>query len=438
MVRTFADFLKHVRLLAVASALLFCLPTFSRAQVAFSSSELDTLVSNIALYPDPLLVHVLAASTYGEQLPPANTWAQAHSSLKGEQLSAELERANLPYDPSVLALIPFPKVLAMMCKYGSWTDQLGDAVARQKEDVFAAVQRLRTAAYNHGHLVSDDRVKVAQDEGITIMPVRTEYIYVPVYNPRVVYYVDAAGFVRISYGPGIWLGGYFGEWGWGSCWFDWGARMMYVRDTRWYAHRHIPRYPHHYRPAPRPHHRPVGPDLNARGHRNAAAWTQQSGGPVAKATADTRRHVQPNDKWSAPSERNRNVSRDVPSRNVPRTGNAPAAADPYKLPPRETSTHKVSNRDEFVRDIPSDDDGGSRNAPVRDDPRYDFRNDRRVDTQSSPSGFGGFRNGRNDSRNGSYVNPPPPPPPSSQQNVHRFNDDRGGGRHDGGFGARRR
>lgn len=235
--------------------LLLCLAlltTYANAARNFTSSELDTLVSTIALYPDPLLVHVLTASTYGEQIPGANAWSQEHKNLTGEELASAMERANLPYDPSVQALIPFPTVLETMAKYRTWCDQLGDAVSVQKEDVMDAVQRLRTLAYDHGQLKTNEQVRVEKGNTIVIEPVRTEYVYVPVYNPRVVYYVYADDYPSIRYHHRGWLGSWFGEWGWGSCWFEWDSHFIYVRDYRWYHHRPIPRHPRRYSPPPRP------------------------------------------------------------------------------------------------------------------------------------------------------------------------------------------
>lgn len=251
----------------VIAVLSLCLPMSSRAagtnsSVQFSSSELDTLVSTIALYPDPLLVHVLTASTFGDQIPSANAWAQSHKHLSGEALATEMETANLSYDPSVQALIPFPTVLATMAKYRAWSDQLGDAVSTQKEQVLDAVQRMRQTAYRRGHLQSNEQTRVTAGATIIIEPVRTEYVYVPVYNPRVVYYVDANGYTAVRYGHGVWLNHWYGEWGWGSCWFDWDSHFIYVRDYRWYPHRPIPRHPRHYNPPPRPH-RPL-PTMDSR------------------------------------------------------------------------------------------------------------------------------------------------------------------------------
>lgn len=265
--------------LVAVLAVLFCLPGIAKAQGNFTPSELDTLVANIALYPDPLLVQVLAASTYGEQIHPAAKWAEAHRHLKGRELSASLERANLPYDASVQALIPFPQVLTMMDRYPAWTDQLGDAVAMQKDDVMASIQRLRRTASKYGHLRSDERVKVSNGDNITITPVRTEYVYVPVYNPYYVYYRYYDGYVRITYGPEVWTGG-FGYWGWGTCWFDWNMHVIYVHDRHWRPHRHYPRHPPRYAPPPpprryddRPHHAAPPP---RRGHDVGPAMGQSS------------------------------------------------------------------------------------------------------------------------------------------------------------------
>jgi hypothetical protein len=263
---------RKIRGILILASALFCMPSLGMAQ-EFTPSELDTLVANIALYPDPLLVQVLAASTYSEQIAPANTWAQSHRHLSGKDLSNAMAWAKLPYDASVQALIPFPTVLAMMAKYPAWTDQLGDAVIMQKDEVMAAIQRLRHSARDYGHLVSDDRIKVSNGDNITILPVRTEYVYIPVYNPYVVYYRRADGYVRVTYGPGIWIGD-FTYWGWGSCWFDWGPRIIYVHDRHWRAPRRH-HHPHRYAPPPprKPRH-DVGPNLGGKHNPPPRSQTQ--------------------------------------------------------------------------------------------------------------------------------------------------------------------
>ena len=233
-------------------AVILCLPTAARANDKFTPAELDTLVSTIALYPDPLLVQVLAASVHGDEIPGAADWANQHKHLKGTPLAEEIKKQDLPYDESVQALIPFPTVLSTMAKYQVWTDQLGDAVAAQKEDVMDAVQRMRKAAYDHGHLQSNEQVKIIKEKTIIIEPVRREYVYVPMYNPHVVYYVYSNGYPGLRYRTGVWIGSYYDYWGWGTSRFEWDTHIIYVHDYRWHHRRPIPR--HHYHKPPPPRH----------------------------------------------------------------------------------------------------------------------------------------------------------------------------------------
>jgi hypothetical protein len=79
-----------------------------------SPQQLDPLVSRIALYPDSLLVQVLTASTFPDQIPEAANWADQHAYLHGDALANAIQEDNLQWDPSVLALVPFPSVLDMM------------------------------------------------------------------------------------------------------------------------------------------------------------------------------------------------------------------------------------------------------------------------------------------------------------------------------------
>lgn len=240
-----------------ATAAILCLPATTFANEQFSPAELDTLVSTIALYPDPLLVQVLAASVHGDEIPGASDWANQHKHLKGQELADRIKLEELPYDESVQALIPFPTVLATMAKYQVWTDQLGDAVATQKEAVMDAVQRMRTSALNHGHLQSNEQVKVIKEKTIIIEPVQKEYVYVPVYNPHIVYYTYSRGYPGLTYRSGVWIGTYYDPWGWNTSRFEWDTHLIYVHDYRWYHNRPRP-HRHHYAPPPR-HHNPPPP-----------------------------------------------------------------------------------------------------------------------------------------------------------------------------------
>ena len=362
----------YSRLLNVLVALVLCFSASSFAQANYSTSELDTLVANIALYPDPLLVQVLDASTYGNQIPAAAIWAESHKNMKGETLASAIEEANLPYDPSVIALLPFPSVLSMMDKYRTWTDQLGDAVTNQKEEVMEAVQRMRQKAYDYGHLKTNEQVKVEAGDNITIYPVQKEYVYVPVYNPRVIYYVRYDGYTRVYYGQGVWLGTWFGEWGWGSCWIDWGPRVIYVRNTRWYAHRPIPRHPRRYRP---PHHFNSPPPRKAAPARVAPApATRVAPAPAARmSTAPAPRAAAP-----APAARVAPAPRvmTVPAQSYTYPSASPSPAARRPLP----ASGGIEPERLPSRYVDSDDDNSRRN----DNRRYESRSQSGSGTQPAP------------------------------------------------------
>ena len=222
-------------------ALVLAFPLMANTQSRYTPSELDTLVATIALYPDP-------ASVYVEDIPRASAFATANRHLKGDDLASAIERAELEYDESVIALIPFPEVLRKMSKYATWTKQLGEAVDMQKADVMDAVQRMRRVAHKNGYLNSDDKVAVTVDDNVTIQPVREEYVYVPEYDPRVVYYVVSDGRFRVRYVNGVWTGAGLVYWGWDPFYYDWVHRRPHYR----HPHRYAPPPRHRVRPRPAP------------------------------------------------------------------------------------------------------------------------------------------------------------------------------------------
>jgi len=210
-----------------------------------SSQELQQLVAPIALYPDALVAQVLAASTYPTEIVEADRWMQSHSDLKGEQLAAEVDKQ--PWDPSVKALTQFPSVLENMDKNISWTSSLGDASANHQQEVMDAVQVMRQQARKAGHLNSNEQENVStQGNTITIEPSVPDVVYVPAYDPWLVY-----GYPIVAYpgwypvpgifygGPGLYFGagfgiGFFGGfgWGWNHWGWDWhGHRMIYNHNT---------------------------------------------------------------------------------------------------------------------------------------------------------------------------------------------------------------
>ncbi len=152
----------------------------------FSQAELDSMLAPVALYPDSVLSHVLIAATYPLEVIQAARWSREHPGLRGEDAVAAAD--GYDWDPSVQALVAFPDLLERMDEDLDWTQDLGDAFLAQEDDVIASIQYLRSEAYSKGHLRSNDRVKVVREkEYIYIEPARTRVVYVPYYDPRVVY-----------------------------------------------------------------------------------------------------------------------------------------------------------------------------------------------------------------------------------------------------------
>jgi hypothetical protein len=204
---------------------------------ALNPAELDQLVGRIALYPDPLLAHVLTASTYWDEIPEAANWANNHSYLKGEPLANAIREDNLTWDPSVLALLPFPSVLDMMAHDPAWTRQLGEAVLTHRPDVMDAVQRVRKQARKYGYLSTTPYDTVVDSGGyVEILPVNPAYIYVPMYDPAIVFFPPAPGFFvagAIHFGPAIVLGVAFAPWGWLHPYFAWDTHLIFIDRTPW-------------------------------------------------------------------------------------------------------------------------------------------------------------------------------------------------------------
>ena len=204
-------------------------------QPALTQQQIQQLVAPIALYPDPLLAQVLAASTYPLEVTLAARWVEKNPNLKGSALeSAMLQQ---PWDPSVKGLTSVPQVLSMMNEKLDWTNQLGEAFLAQPDDIQLAVQALRKQAEVTGNLKSSKEQKVSRvpapstgyagpPEYIAIEPVEPDYIYVPVYDPVLVY------------GPGYWGPAYV-PFFWHPPWwtvgpvFGFGA-ALFVGPALWY------------------------------------------------------------------------------------------------------------------------------------------------------------------------------------------------------------
>jgi hypothetical protein len=220
-------------------AVFVSVPVFAQAPPPTRApGELDQLVARIALYPDPLVAQILAGATYPDQIPDAAKWADQHHYLTGKALADAIQGDQLPWDPSVQALLPFPSVLEMMAGDMNWTTDLGNAFLAQQADVMDAVQRERRKARDYGYLRSNAQIVVGAGPYVTIMPVDPGYVVVPYYDPAVVFFAPRPGFFvggGIRFGFGISLGLFFRPWGWGPGFgrFDWGAHAVFINNARW-------------------------------------------------------------------------------------------------------------------------------------------------------------------------------------------------------------
>ena len=165
-------------------------PSPAPDQPALKPAELDALVAPIALYPDPLLANVLMASTYPLEVVRAERWVNQNKNLKGDALKAAAEKQA--WDASVKALVAAPSVLQMMSERLDWTQKLGEAFLAQEQDVMDAVQRMRARAYDRKKLVTtkEQVVSVKEEQNrqvISIEPAVPDTLYVPYYEPQVVY-----------------------------------------------------------------------------------------------------------------------------------------------------------------------------------------------------------------------------------------------------------
>jgi hypothetical protein len=224
-------------------------PSAAPAAPQLSAQELQQLVAPIALYPDALVAQILAAATYPTQIVEAERWMQRHSNLKGDELAKEVDKQD--WDPSVKALAQFPSVLENMDKNLSWTSSLGEAYADEPEDVTNAVQEMRQQAQKAGHLSSNEQEQVTtQGSTIAIEPANPEVVYVPAYDPWLVYGSPIVAYpgwypvpgifwggVGLSFGLGFGIG-YFGGfgWGWGHWGYDWHDRRAFFDHHAFVSH----------------------------------------------------------------------------------------------------------------------------------------------------------------------------------------------------------
>jgi hypothetical protein len=191
----------------------------------------------------------LAAATYPTEVVEADRWLQDHKDLQGKQLADEVDKQ--PWDSSVKALTEFPSVLGNMDKNLAWTSSLGDAYVNQQKDVMDAVQVMRKRADQAGNLKDSAQEKVSKNgDTIVVEPADPDLVYVPTYDPWIVY-GDPIGIWPGWYwypglyatGPGIFWGvgfgiGFFGGfgWGWHHWGFDWGHRTIIYNHNTYISH----------------------------------------------------------------------------------------------------------------------------------------------------------------------------------------------------------
>jgi hypothetical protein len=200
------------------------------------AEQLDSLVAPIALYPDPLLSQTLVASTYPLEIIQLQQWLEKNKTLKDKALVDAVKKQD--WDPSIQAMAPLPDAVKQLAENIQWTTDLGNAFLAQQSDVMDAVQRMRTKAKDAGNLKSSEQQKVETQvieskSTIVIQQASPEVVYVPSYNPTVVYGAPAypyppiaypppgyyAAGMAISFGVGIAMGAAWGGgWGWNSGW----------------------------------------------------------------------------------------------------------------------------------------------------------------------------------------------------------------------------
>jgi hypothetical protein len=211
-------------------------PLQSNAASTIPGDQMDSLVAPVALYPDPLLAQVLAASTYPLEIIQLQQWLTKNPGLKDQALVDAV--AKQPWDPSIQALAALPDVAKRLADDIQWTTDLGNAFLAQQNDLMDAVQRMRKKAQDKGNLQTTEQqkveTKVVEDKSVIVIEqANPQVVYVPSYDPVVVYgppvypyppiYYPPPGYyaagLAISFGVGVMMGAFWsGGWGWGCGW----------------------------------------------------------------------------------------------------------------------------------------------------------------------------------------------------------------------------
>ena len=288
--------------------------TESTDEQGFTQAELDQMLAPIALYPDALLSQVLIASTYPLEIVEAARWSQQNPHLEGEVAVEAV--ADRGWDPSVKALVAFPDLLAQMNHDLEWTRRLGDAMLYQEPQVMDSIQFLRARADAAGSLESTEHVRVIREEKtIIIEPAETRVVYVPYYDPYIVY----GTWWRPAYPPVYWARpsyyyrGYPGFY-WGSgvhvssgfffSSFYWPhSSIVIVNTPRYYQPALYYGSKHYYKPGQRWKHNPV--------HRRGVAYRHPD---VRKRYDSPRLKAGPVTRWPLSGRTTSQAGRSTPDR----------------------------------------------------------------------------------------------------------------------------
>ena len=174
------------RLIRILVGLVIALGALNAHARVFNQAELDALLAPIALYPDPLLNNILDAARYPDDVMAAADWSRANPGMQGDGALQAVE--GVPWAPSVKSLVAYPDVLARLVESPQWLADLGDAYATHGPYIQTTIQQLRARAQSNGYLQSNPQQYVYQQAGqIYVQPAYPTVVYVPYYNPYVVY-----------------------------------------------------------------------------------------------------------------------------------------------------------------------------------------------------------------------------------------------------------
>ena len=331
----------------------------ARAERTFNQAELDALLAPVALYPDSVLSSILVAASYPDDVREAAAWSRGSPQLRGDEALRMVD--SLPWQPSVKALVAFPEVLARMDESPAWLRDLSDAYRVHGPYVMDTVQSLRHRAQASGYLRSDAQRQVYDDAGaIVVAPASPQVVYVPYYDPYVVY----GSWWWPAYRPVVWhpwpVFGTFISVGFFASHADWHRRVVVVNRPV-YVNRPVSEPPG-LRQSPRSRAAPGGCSTpggrSASGRRARADRRRAPGGPRAVPQRAAAPDIAARSGVSTPADRAAaSAAASAAARRVSRFGIAwpPAAATaPQRPPPRLIDARLLSRSPAMIIETQQD------------------------------------------------------------------------------------